>query len=30
VSNNGQIIFYQIVDEVDHKRKMQNLFKTTK
>jgi hypothetical protein len=28
--NNGQIIFYQIIDEVDHQRKMQNLFKTTK
>jgi hypothetical protein len=28
--NNGQIIFYQIIDAVDHQRKMQNLFKTTK
>jgi hypothetical protein len=28
--NNGQINFYQIINEVGHQRKMQNLFKTTK
>jgi hypothetical protein len=28
--NNGQINFYQIINEVGHQRKMQNLLKTTK